>query len=302
MPEAAEERPLRPVLLALLRAAGEELESWHGPALRGEDDAVHRLRVAARSLRSVLGALAPALEPAPTEVVVEDLRTLGQVLGPARDAEVLREGGLARLAQAEERLVPVAVAGSLRRLLEEREEAAQARARAALDGAAHERARQRIRGFLADPPLTAAAQEPAAAALRAGVDRQAGRLRRRIAAAEAAEGDDRLEALHRVRKAAKTLRYTLAAVAEADGSLLDAHRAAWQDAAHHLQDVLGDHRDSAVLLELVLEAAQEARAIGTDTFGHGVLAGQELAAQSAALAEYAEALTDPGLPGHEEKT
>ena len=51
-----------------------------------------------------------------------------------------------------------------------------------------------------------------------------------------------------------------------------------------LQRALGDHRDSVILQELLLRAADRARDKDRDTFGHGVLFAHEASVQEAALA------------------
>src|SRR3954452_2084811 len=56
-----------------------------------EAGSVHKLRIAARRLRSTLKTYKPLLEPGAADTVGEGLRWLGQSLAPARDAQVLRE-------------------------------------------------------------------------------------------------------------------------------------------------------------------------------------------------------------------
>ena len=51
-------------------------------------DAVHKLRVAARRLRSITAAVRPVLDRAATDPLRAELKWLGQELSDARDAEV----------------------------------------------------------------------------------------------------------------------------------------------------------------------------------------------------------------------
>ncbi|EUA10886.1 CHAD domain protein [Mycobacterium kansasii 732] len=72
-------------------------------------------------------------------------------------------------------------------------------------------------------------------------------------------------ALHRIRKRAKRLRYTAAATG--------ANRVAQQ--AKAVQTLLGDHQDSVVSREHLLEQTEAAHAAGEDTFTYGLLYQQE---------------------------
>ncbi|MEP6797615.1 MAG: CYTH and CHAD domain-containing protein, partial [Lapillicoccus sp.] len=55
----------------------------------GAPGGVHKMRISARRLRSALTTYAPLLEEGSVEEIRSDLRWLGQVLGEARDAQVL---------------------------------------------------------------------------------------------------------------------------------------------------------------------------------------------------------------------
>ncbi|GAB4653223.1 hypothetical protein MOKP58_44870 [Mycobacterium avium subsp. hominissuis] len=69
------------------------------------------------------------------------------------------------------------------------------------------------------------------------------------------------EAIHRIRKRAKRLRYT----ATATGAARVAER------AKAVQSLLGDHQDSVVSREHLSQEAQAAHAAGEDTFTYGLL-------------------------------
>ncbi|MGI9126130.1 MAG: CHAD domain-containing protein, partial [Mycobacterium sp.] len=91
------------------------------------------------------------------------------------------------------------------------------------------------------------------------------RVRKRARAAEGTSGHDRDDALHRVRKAAKRLRYVAAATGEPKVSTQ----------AKVIQNLLGDHQDSVVSRNHLLSEAAAAHALGEDTFTYGVLYAQE---------------------------
>ena len=57
----------------------------------GIEDSVHRMRVASRRLRSALATFRPLFDREVGDRLREELKWLGGVLGPARDAEVMHE-------------------------------------------------------------------------------------------------------------------------------------------------------------------------------------------------------------------
>ena len=81
------------------------------------------------------------------------------------------------------------------------------------------------------------------------------------AAADAEAGGHRDEALHRIRKGAKRLRYTAAATGADDVSAR----------AKAIQSLLGDHQDSVVSRTHLSAQAETAHAAGEDTFTYGLL-------------------------------
>ena len=97
------------------------------------------------------------------------------------------------------------------------------------------------------------------------------RVQKRAAAASLIDADNAADerelddALHRVRKAAKRLRY----VAAANGNPKVSER------AKTIQSLLGDHQDSVVSRGHLSERARTAHAAGEDTFTYGLLYQQE---------------------------
>ena len=75
------------VVLAYVNAQTVRLKALDPAVRRGEPDAVHQMRVTTRRLRAALQAF-PKVVPG-TAHLLDELRWLGQVLGDARDAEVL---------------------------------------------------------------------------------------------------------------------------------------------------------------------------------------------------------------------
>ena len=91
------------------------------------------------------------------------------------------------------------------------------------------------------------------------------RVRKAAKRASDAADEDRDEALHRIRKGAKRLRYTAAATGEGEVA----------DRAKTIQTLLGDHQDSVVSRTHLSQQAEAARAAGEDTFTYGLLYAQE---------------------------
>ena len=87
------------------------------------------------------------------------------------------------------------------------------------------------------------------------------KVRKTVKAAKDTTGAVRDHALHRIRKAAKRLRYV--ASATGDGEV--------EKRSKEIQSLLGDHQDSVVSRQHLLEQTDAARAAGEDTFTYGVL-------------------------------
>ena len=91
------------------------------------------------------------------------------------------------------------------------------------------------------------------------------RVRKAAKRAAQAADEDRDEALHRIRKGAKRLRYT----ASATGADKVSAR------AKTIQTLLGDHQDSVVSRTHLSQQAEAAHAADEDTFTYGLLYQQE---------------------------
>ncbi|KKD02262.1 CHAD domain-containing protein, partial [Streptomyces sp. WM6386] len=75
------------------------------PAVRRDvPDSVHKMRVAARRLRSVLRSYRPVLDPKITDPVRKELKWLGGELGAERDQEVLLERLSSKVGEVPEEL------------------------------------------------------------------------------------------------------------------------------------------------------------------------------------------------------
>lgn len=236
------------------------------PGLRnGDGDAVHDARTATRRLRTALSVYCDGHEP--LRALLHDL---GHTLGAARDPSVeLHAFRRALLAEP-----PDLVRGPVLLRLDEDRSAAE---HAGLDelGAW-------IGSSWADlgRGIAAAVAGPGTVEDLAGGARRAWRrFDRAVGALDSA--DDRDEALHEVRKAARRARYASEVARAAVGR--PAGRSAKR--ARRVQDTLGVHQDAVVRRETLRRLSLQAFADGEDSFTYGRL--HALADHAAAEAEHA---------------
>ncbi len=115
--------------------------------------------------------------------------------------------------------------------------------------------RDSLAEFLARPPLTPLATEPATATLGDLLEREARRVVRRSSKIDTVNDP---ESLHAVRKAATRLRYAAEALTEEPVPLFGDDARDLADAGDDLHDVLGDHRDEVLFAEHVRRASGHA--------------------------------------------
>ncbi|OLT00452.1 hypothetical protein BJF90_35285 [Pseudonocardia sp. CNS-004] len=248
----------------------DRLGRWDPQVRLEREDAVHQMRVCCRRLRSILQAYRAVLDREHTAGLVEELRWLGDVLGTARDLEVLR----ARFTEAARRvdLDGEQVAQDLDQYFAVRQNDARCEVLAALDSDRYLELLAALDALLETPPFTEKAWKPAGIVLAEPLARSARRVARHLRAA--ADGDDPTEhdtELHEARKAAKRLRYAAEAAVPALGN----RAARLARAARRVQDILGERQDAVVARPVLREIA--AGSIGHDTFGYGVLYEREAA-------------------------
>jgi CHAD domain-containing protein len=200
-------------------------------------EAVHRTRVAARSLRSLLATLKPLLHPAMYARARRDLRNLAAALGDAREADVRRHW-LEALAAGSGALPPGAYLALVERLERDREEARRQLSAHLRSATCRERA-ARLAATLGDRRFVRG-RKGVDGIVRARLDRRWKRLRRALR-----KRSHDTAALHELRLAIKHARYASEALAPwfgpAPGATLRNLK--------RLQDCLGDHRDATQALE-----------------------------------------------------
>lgn len=261
--------PAGAVLLAYL---GEQVHALieQDPEVRLDThDAVHKMRVATRRMRSALATYGKLLKDKDTVRFVRDeLKWLAGVLGEARDAEVMHKRLKDMLSNEPsdlvmgpvERRVDIELGGDYKK--------AHKRVLKELDGKRYFQLVEKLESLLAAADLTETGKRAARAVIPALVKKDVKRLRAAVVEARrnpAGTGDQ--PALHEARKDGKRLRYA----AEAAAAVFHKRASQVVDAAHDVQKVLGDHQDSIVTRSVLRRLGSEAFLQGENGFSYGRL-------------------------------
>jgi CHAD domain-containing protein len=213
-----------------------------------EPDGVHDMRVAVRRLRTAMVVYGSMFEENLTESLAAELRWLGQTLAPSRDLEVIGDRLFA--AMEDSRLGGGEVPGHLVRPLAHAQEAARDQLIEALDSTRSAALQQALGGLAAEPPGAVRGVESDDPDVRRLADSTWSDLRTRAADAASASpaSHARDTALHKLRKAAKRVRYALELVSRIDDQRRPADERTL-DALQDLQRVLGEHHDTVATRE-----------------------------------------------------
>jgi CHAD domain-containing protein len=256
------------VVLAYLREQAQTLRSLDPVVRRNEPDAVHRMRVATRRIRSTFRSFGQIIDRSATERLDGELKWLADLLGAVRDCEVLSARLLANLRRTPVEQVIGPVQARVRGHFASAEAAARAELLTAMDSRRYIALIDELDRLIASPPLKTHADEPAAEILPAAVRRAYRRARRRIRdARHAPPGPPREVALHQARKATKRARYAAEAVAPAVGK--KAKRFAGQ--LKKVQSLLGDHQDAILTRQAARELGISAHLAGENAFTYGLV-------------------------------
>ncbi|MFI8965681.1 CHAD domain-containing protein [Streptomyces sp. NPDC053493] len=264
------------------------------PAVRRDlPDAVHKMRVACRRLRSAFKTYRKVLDRTVTDPVADELTWLAGELGTARDEEVLSERLAARLDDLPDTLLLGPARARLTSRTARRAEDARRTVLAALDSDRHLALLDTLDALLAAPPLREAATHEAPRVLARAVRKDFDRLATRVEhALGLPPGHDRDLALHEARKAAKRARYA----ADAAKPTLGKPAKRFSRRVKAVQSLLGDHQDSVVARAALKETAGQAHAAGETAFTWGLLYGREEAAAAAGERELPEVWARAAAP------
>ncbi|MGV9880920.1 CYTH and CHAD domain-containing protein [Streptomyces sp. NPDC003006] len=259
-------------VVAYLRAQRDAIVSLDPAVRRDLPDSVHQMRVATRRMRSAFTSYRKILDRTVTDPVGDELKWLAGELGVDRDQEVLAERLTARVGALPRTLLLGPVRGRLRIWSVARRTGSRGRTVAVLDSKRYLALLDAVDALLAAPPLRPAASAPPGKALPKALLKEYARLATRVRHALALpSGEERDQAMHAARKAAKRARYAGEAAVPALGD--PAERFAKRMKA--VQTVLGDHQDSVVARDALRALAVQAHLAGESAFTWGLLYGQE---------------------------
>ena len=272
------------VVLAYVRSQVDAIVAYDPKVRRAEPDAVHQMRVATRRLRSTLRTFGEIFPDDGIRWLAEELKWLSEILGQARDEEVVRDHLLANLAGLPAQLVVGPVGERIAGHFIPRQAAAHISVVAELDGDRYLALLSGLDLLLDSPALTRAAGRKATVELPGMMTRALRRVDRRMTGAyQTARGPERDLALHESRKAAKRARYAAETVRPVLGQ--QARRSA--KAMKALQTTLGEHQDCVLAGQTAFELGMLAHTEGENAFTYGVLHERDMVA-AAAIQDQAE--------------
>lgn len=216
------------------------------PLVRADvPDAVHRMRVAGRRVRAVLGTYRGLFDRARTGPLRIEVKWLVDELGRPRDLEVLRDR------------LDVLLGGKdsdVSSVIDAEHEAAHRAAIEAMTSPRYFALVDSLRTLAETPPWSLRAGMSARKQLRLALIKDIRRLERAVAEANrTTDTHDRALSLHDVRKAAKRIRYSVDAVVPLFGTDAERFAATLAD----LQDALGEHHDAVVARLEILRLARQ---------------------------------------------
>jgi CHAD domain-containing protein len=228
-----------------------------------DPEPLHQMRVATRRLRATLPLFAPVLAPKKSEEWLRAVRKITRALGPARDLDVQIEQLDAYL-----RDLPLELRPGIRRLhlrLAQSRQSLQPSILIALDSLASSGVLEKIEEKTLRAAALASPDQPSPALAALARSTLLARLDDLLAFEPYITQPEQVEPLHRMRIAAKWLRYTLETFAPLDPAGLKPYLRAAKDT----QEMLGIIHDCdtwAAYLPAFLQAEQQAV---QSYFGHG---------------------------------
>lgn len=280
---AAADRSAGGAVLAYVGAQIGVLQAHEEAVRRDGPDAVHRSRVATRRVRSALRTFGGVFEPGAVQHVRDELRWHAELLGGARDTEVLQE----RLTTALEELAEPAGDAVIRRVtssLAEAHAVAHGRLVQSMSTERYEALQLELEQLLVAPGLVRVAAEEASAVLPPMLGVAVGRVRKLARRAAAQPGD--LRRWHEVRKAAKAVRYGSEALVGALGGTAENWRARWEQ----VTECFGAVQDCVVAAHVIEDLASQTVVEGLPRAPFDALLAHQDTALREALARGREAL------------
>ncbi len=274
-------RPTAGDVVHLAIAVSTERLIRHDVVVRLDTDpeGVHQARVATRRLRSDLRTFGSLVDASWAEPVREGLGWLADMLGGARDTDVMLE----RIRRFADELPPAERPGGavVVAALEQADKEIHERVLEAMRSDRYAALLEALVAAANQPPLLPEATEPARDVLPGLVREPWRQLRRAVRAAGKTPPDD---VMHQLRIQSKRVRYAAEAVAPALGKQASRFAAA----VEQLQEVLGVHQD-AVVAEEWLRGWAAAQPSADAAFAAGAIAGRERAGDRATRSDWRRA-------------
>ena len=179
-PKLTPATPAGQVIISYLAGQADRLQTLDPLVRRSEPDAVHQMRVTTRRLRSTFRAYPKVLGHGRADQVAAELKWLGEVLGGARDVEVMQAHLQRHLDETDVALLLGPVSARIQSHFAAARASAQAAVSAALTSSRYAALLDELDALLAAPPAGPDAAVPARAALPRAVRRSYTRTRRRI--------------------------------------------------------------------------------------------------------------------------
>jgi CHAD domain-containing protein len=259
------------VVTAYLRTQARRLRAADTAVRLDEPTGVHDFRVAVRRLRSCLRVFGQVVSADRTRSLAAELKWLSDVLGDARDAEVIGHDLAQAIGATPAELVLGPVGAQVQRHLARRAAEAASTTREVLAGRRYLDLLAALDGLLADPPYLDLAHQRAATALLPLAHKAYRKTRRAVdAATRVGQGAPRDAALHKVRRSVKRLRYAAEVVEPVVGGPAGRYRRRCKK----VQGTLGQHHDLVVLRTVLRELGGQAHLDGGNGFTFGLLHGR----------------------------
>jgi CHAD domain-containing protein len=233
--------------------------------MRTGTPAVHKTRVAARRMRSTLRIFGDVVAADPAEELNAELQWYADLLGEVRDRDILNSRLTKQIADLPAEHLRGPVEAEITKTLDAEREDAVRRLDRAMRTRRYKHLMQLLRGWRAAPPLTDAASQDGAAAVKA-VEKAQRKADKRLRKA-----DDDIEQLHRARKAFKRARYAAELVEPADTQMKSIARD-----AQEMQTLLGEHQDAVVAATFLATTSADEDIEAGSAFTYGVLMANEL--------------------------
>jgi CHAD domain-containing protein len=249
-PGGGKPKKINPVL-AYGREQRDAISAYDPGVRHGEPEAVHKMRVATRRLRSSLKTFKKSFDPELAARVAPELKWLAGQLGEVRDGQVLSHKLLAAVEDEEAEFAPVAE--RIRAHLEAKVSNGREALAQDLDADRYLNLLDAIDALVADPDTE---DKDPLRRVRKAVDKADDLLDEALAGGADAE-------LHEARKAYKRARYAVEVFEPSAGKPAKT----FVKALTELQEVLGAHQDSVVAREILRELAGSAE----DGFPYGIL-------------------------------